>query len=180
MKRSIVLCCLVLLASCSGSDEADEGATTTVTPETTASSEAPPGEVVAITAAPCTLLTAEEVAAATGLSVTDAIPESSTTCVFDLGAEAGVDIFISVDDGAGRMTSPSAVYADYAARVGDGAAEAIAGVGTAAAYDSGFRAIAVDAGGGQFFVVGVNGGYQELEDPRDALVSLAQAAVGQL
>ena len=70
------------------------------------------------------------------------------------------------------------MYAEYAARVGDGEAEAVDGV--AAVYDSGFRAIAVDAGGGQFFVVGVNGGYQALEDQRDALVSLAEAAVGRL
>lgn len=70
--------------------------------------------------------------------------------------------------------------AEYAARVGDGEAEAVDGVGAAAVYDSGFRAIAVDAGGGQFFVVGVNGGYQALEDPRDALISITEAAVGRL
>lgn len=184
MTRAVVFCCaLLLLASCGG-DDADEAAPTSsaaAPDETTVTlGEAPSGEVVAITAEPCSLLTAEEVAAATGLAVTDAIPDSSTTCVFDLGAEAGVDIFITVDDGAGRMTSPSAVYADYAARVGDGSAVAIDGVGAGAFYDSGFRAIAVDAGGGRFFVVGVNGGYQALEQPRDALISLAENAVVRL
>jgi len=54
------------------------------------------------------------------------------------------------------------VYAGYAARVGDGEAEAVDGVGAAAVYDSGFRAIAV----GQFFVVGVYGEYQAFEDPQ--------------
>lgn len=182
MTRATLLCCaLLLLASCGGTD-ADEAATTSTTTdagETTVTATEPPSDdVVAITADPCSLLTADEVAAATGLAVAEVIPDGTATCVFDLGAEAGVDIFITVDDGAGRMTSPSAVYADYAARVGDGAAEAVAGVGAAAVYDSGFRAIAVDAGGRQFLVVGVNGGYQQLEDPRDALVSLAETAVG--
>jgi hypothetical protein len=63
--------------------------------------------------------------------------------------------------------------------VADGEAEFIDEVGEQALCCP-FRAIAVDAGGGRFIAVSVGGGYTELAEPRDVLVSLARAALGRL
>jgi hypothetical protein len=98
------------------------------------------------------------------------------TCVFDIGADSGVAVFVAIDDGLGRLAGPASLYAAY---VEEGA-EAISGLGESAVYSSGFRTIAVDAGGGRFFAVGVNGGYSELAEPRDVLIELAAAALVRL
>ena len=184
------LCCLVLmLAACgdNGTSPTTVDATTapvaeastTVAASTTAAELLEP-VVVPIEVAACDLITADEVTAATGLAVVEIRDEPPIACIFDLGADAGVDIFVSVDDGQGRITGPAAVFENYQALVADGEAEPIPGLGEAALYAAEFRGLAVNAGGGKFISLGVNGSFQQLQDPRDALVSLAESALGRL
>lgn len=153
--------------------EATAGETTT--PEVEASS------VVVVDVAPCDLVTADEIAAAIGLAVVavdddPVLPPNG--CVFDLGVSATV--FVSVDDGQGRMTGPASLFDGYMADVGE-SAELISELGAAAVYSSQFRTLAVDAGAGRYFAVGLSGGYPgELAEPHDALVALATAAMARL
>jgi hypothetical protein len=126
---------------------------------------------------PCDLVNVDEVAAAAGLSVAESRDEPPISCVFDFGEEAGVAIFVHVDDGEGRFGAPAALFDDYMA---EGSAEIIPDLGVAAVYVEGFRGLAVDAGGGRFIALGVNGGYGELAEPRDVLIALATAALGRL
>jgi len=97
-----------------------------------------------------------------------------------LGDEAGVAIFVTVDDGEGRLTGAANIFADYGARAPSGGSEQIPDIGTDAYYDSAFRAIAVDGGDGNVFVIGVNGGYGELAEPRPEMVALALVALARL
>ena len=149
-------------------------------PATTTTSSAAEAEVVPVEASPCSLVTVDEVAAATGLTVVESRDEPPISCVFDFGEEVGVAIFVSVDDGEGRSAAPAALFDGYMARVAEGSAETVPDLGVAAVYAQGFRGLAVDAGGGRFIGFGVNGGYGELAEPRDVLIELAAAALGRL
>ena len=197
------LCGVVLLAACGGdgatagdmppdsTPAADATASTTATTaggmppdstpaaDATASTTATTAGVVPIEVPPCDLLTAAEVSAATGFEVEAVIEEPPITCVFDLGSAAGVDVFVSIDDGQGRLAGPAAVFEAYAT-ADNAEAEVVGGLGEGAFYEPGYRGLAVDAGGGRFIGLGVNGGFQQLEDPRDALVELASLALGRL
>lgn len=167
-------CAVVLIASCGGSG--DDSSTVTAAPAT-------PGEsstaVAAVDADPCSLITADDVSAVTGHPVAGFDTQPPISCVFDLG-DAGVDIFVAIEDGQGRLSGPTALFADYSARIADGSVEAVPDLGEAAVFDAGFRTIVVDAGDGRFFAIGVNGGFATLQEPRDTLIELAAAALGRL
>lgn len=165
-------------------------AATTATPETTAASStsaapettttaAEADGIVPIEAAPCDLLTAEEVEGATGLSVEEVRDEPPISCDFDLGSEAGVYLQVIIEDGEGRLGGAANLLQEYLLLVDQGEAELVAGVGEQAVCCP-FRTIAVDAGGGRFFAVGVGGGYGALAEPLEVLVTLAQAVLGRL
>ncbi len=178
-----MLCCVALLGACGS--EGGDGATSTATdpsPSTaavTTEGDGPgdDGVVVAIATNPCDLVTADEVAAATGLGVEAVVDQPPLGCVFDLGETAGVDIWVARDDGEGRLAGPASVYADYASRLDSPNTQVVDGVGEAAIFDRGYRALAVDAGGDRYLLVAVNGGYQELDEPLEALTTIARAAV---
>ena len=125
-------------------------------------------------------MTAEEVSTATGLDVVEVLDDPPLSCIFDLGPDAGVDVFVSVDDGQGRMAGPAAVLEAYAPLLDGGEAEVIAGLGENAIYAPGFRGLAVDAGDGVFIAVGINGGFRELQEPREPLIELMSAALGRI
>jgi len=180
------LCCAMLLLASCGGDSGEDAATTTNAQNSAPTTIADPTTLdsspaaVAIDVSPCSLVTADEVAEATGLAVVDSTPQPPITCVFDLGVDSGVDVFVAVDDGQGRLSGPASLFADYSARISDGSAEAITDIGEAAVFDAGFRTIAIEAGDGRYFAVGVNGRFQALQDPRDALIELAAAAIDRL
>ena len=181
MKRLVGILCgaVLLLAACGGESVPD----TTVQAEaavTTTTAAAGEVGVVPVEAAPCSLVTEDEVASATGFTVVETREESTTSCVYDFGADAGVAIFVNIDNGEGGFLAPSTVFESYMAMVDEGTAEVVPGVGAAAVYAPDVRGLAVDAGGGRFIALGVNGGYSELTEPRDVLVELATLAVGRL
>ncbi len=185
MLRSVgALCCtLVMLAACGdGAAMSTDSSVDAVSSSTTSVSSVPTTATVgvAVEVAPCDLLTAEEVSLATGLNVEEVVEDPPITCIFDLGVEAGVDVFVAVDDGQGRVGGPAAVFEAYTALIEDGEAEAVADLGEGAVYAPGFRGLAVDAGGGRFIGLGINGGFQHLQDPRDVLIHLAAAALERL
>ncbi len=168
-----ILCdVLLLLAACGAESDPDTTVEADAAVTTTTASAAEVG-VVPVEAPPCGLVTADEVVAATGLGVVESGEESSTSCVYDFGADAGVAIFLNVDDGRGGFTAPSTVFENYMAMVAEGSAEVVPDLGAAAVYSQQSRGLAVDTGGGKFIALGVNGGYGELAEPRDALVELA-------
>ena len=176
MLRSASALCvlLMLLAACgdsatTGSDSSDEAASDTTQPASPTT-----GEVAA-----CALLSEAEVSAATGLAVVEVIEHSSAFCVFDLGEEAGVDIFVTAGR-KGGSGSTALAFEEYTDLIETGAAEAVAGLGEGAVYAAGFRGLVLDAGGGRLVLLGVNGGYRHLQDPRDALIELAAAALARL
>lgn len=174
-------CCLALvLAACGGDDGAEPTATMAPSVTSEQSPTAAAGKVSAIKAAPCSLITAAEVEAATGFKVLESKNDPPISCLFDLGKDSGIAIFISIEDGQGRLMGPAAVFAAYDAAVASGQAQAVSGLGTDARYSPGFRALVVDAGEGRFFSLGVNGGTQSLKDPKDALVALARAVLKRL
>jgi ABC-type transport system substrate-binding protein len=183
MKRvgSLVVGMVLTVAACGG-QASEQTTTTTATPatSTTTSTTVAGAQVTPITVDPCTLVTTEEVAAATSLTVTEVRTESPTTCIFDFGPEAGVAVFLSVDDGEGGFTAPSSLFENYMALVADGSAETISDLGAAAVFAQSFRGLAIDAGDGRFFALGVNGGYGQLAEPRDAFIELAGIAAGRL
>ncbi len=184
MKRVVSLVVgMVLTVGACGGQASDQATTTTETPTTsttTSTTTAAGAQVTPITVDPCTLVTTEEVAAAAGLAVTEVGNESPTTCIFDFGEEAGVSIFLSVDDGQGGFGAPSSLFENYVALVADGSAETISDLGAAAVFAQSYRGLAVDAGDGRFFALGVNGGYGQLAEPRDAFIELAGIAAGRL
>ena len=181
MKRLVgILCVAVLLLAACGGDTESETTAQADAPATTTTSAAADVGVVPLEAPPCSLVTADEVAAAAGLAVVESGVESPTSCVYDFGPDAGVAIFVNVDDGGGGFIAPSTVYDNYMAMVAEGTAEVIPDLGAAAVYSQGFRGLAVDAGGGQFIALGINGGYGQLAEPEDVLVELATLAVGRL
>jgi hypothetical protein len=169
----------LLLVACGGDGASDTTAPAATTTTTSVTGTAEPG-IVPVGVAPCDLVTGDEVAAATGLTVAQVKDEPPVSCVFELATEPLVAIFVTVDDGQGRFGAPSTVFDDYTARIPEDGAEAIPGLGDGAVYAPSFRGLAVAAGGGKFLAFGVNGGYTELAEPRDALVTLAHDALGRL
>lgn len=175
-----VCCAIALLAACGGDESSPTGATAAdATTSTTAANDGD-ADVVAIETPPCELVTSDDVASATGLAVGDATEQPPLSCIFAVGNDSGIDVYVNADDGAGRGIGPAAVFAAYEDMVVEGSAEAVTGVGEAAFYSQGFRTLAVNAGGGKFIAVGVNGGYSELDEPREALIAIATAAIGRI
>jgi len=176
-----ILCgALLLLAACGGESDQDTTVEVDASATTTTTSPAASGEVVPMSAAPCSLVTADEVSAATGLTVVESGEASPTSCVYEFGDEAGVAVLVNTDDAEGGFLAPSNVFDSYLALVDEGGAEMIPDVGAAAIYAQDLRGMAVDAGSGGFIALGVNGGYAEPAEPRDALVELATLAVSRL
>ncbi|MBM3696859.1 MAG: DUF3558 domain-containing protein [Actinobacteria bacterium] len=193
MRRTALLGCILLaLAACgdgtTGSPSSAATSTTAPAEETTTlpATTLPATTLPATTTTappppdPCDLLTPEEVASATGLEVAEVLPDPPLYCIFDFGPDAGVSLFVAVDDGQGRLAGPEAVFAAYMELLDEGEAEEIDGLGEAALYAPDFRGLAVDAGGGRLIALGVNGGRRSLADPRDALVQLAATALERL
>ena len=183
----VVCCAVVLLAACSGGEssptDAAAGETTTtaaVATTTTAAVTVQESDVVAIATPPCDLVSPDEVATATGLVIGDARDEPPLSCIFPIGDDSGVDVYVNADDGEGRGAGPAAVFTAYEEMVAGGSGEAIAELGEAAFYSQAFRTLVVNAGGGKFIAIGVNGGYSELDAPRDALIAIATVALGRL
>ncbi len=172
-----MLCGAVLLLVACGGEAAPDATVGTVAPTTTSTTTTADPGIVPVEVSPCDLVNVDEVTQAAGLEVTESRDEPPISCVFDFGAEAGVAIFVNVDDGEGRFGAPAALFDGYMAEEG---AEIIPDLGVAAVYVQGFRGLAVDAGGGRYIALGVNGGYGELAEPRDVLVELATAALGRL
>jgi hypothetical protein len=170
---------MVLLAACGGSGSSPTGTATDATITATAITAQQSG-AVAIGTPPCDLVTSGEVAAATGLAVGEARDEPPISCLFPIGDDPGIAVYLNADDGAGRAIGPAAVFAAYQEMVADGSGESVAGLGRAAFYAPGFRTLVVDGDGGRFIAVGVNGGYGELDEPREALIAIAAAAVARL
>ena len=177
-----LLCGLALLLAACGAEAAVPDTTfgADAPSTTTSTSAAVEPDVVPVVVSPCSLVNEEEVAAAAGLTVSEIRDEPPISCVFEFGEEVGVAIFVNVDDGEGRFGAPAGLFDEYMAMVADGSAEIVSGLGVAAVYVQGFRGLAVDAGGGRFIGLGVNGGYAELSEPRDVLIDLAGAALGRL
>lgn len=184
MMRSLSVLLLIpsLLTACGdGATTSTDPSGDTVLPSTTTVPTTPATTgITAVEVPPCDLLSATEVSAATGLDVVEVIEESSSLCIFDLGIEAGVDLFLSMEGGEVSPGSPAAVFEEYTSLIDDAEAEAVTGLGEGAVYAAGFRGLAIDAGGGRFMLLGVNGGYQHLQDPRDVLISLAATALERL
>lgn len=182
MKRALVFFAsalpLVLACGAATSPASDPVATVGPTAESTAG-PAEVAEVIPVDVAACDLITASEVAAATGLAVQDVVDDPPVGCIFDLGEDAGVDIFVTIEDGQGRLRGAANLFESYTAMVADGEAALVADVGEQAVCCA-FRTIAVHAGGGKYIAIGVNGGYAQLAEPLDALTALAQNAVGRL
>ena len=186
----LLLVGVLVLSAAAGACSSDEDQTleTVLVPaesdpvvaETTPSATAEGPEVVAVDAAPCDLLTAAEVEAATGFTVVEVVDEPPLVCIFDLGDDVGVDVFVVTEDGEGRLGGAAAVFAGYADLAAEGSAEPVDGLGEEAYYSQGFRGLAVNAGEGRFVGVGINGGFSALAEPRDVLVELAQVMLGRL
>lgn len=165
-----VACCVVVLAACSADDPAPS---TTAAAQPASTTEAEP-EIVAITAAPCSLADAAGVADATGLAIEPGRDDGPITCRFDLTETPGVHVAVIIEDGERRLGGAAAIFDGYLALVPEGGAEEIPGLGAAALYAPGFRGLAVDADGGRFFAVAIGGGYQALAEPREALIAVAR------
>lgn len=172
---------VLTVAACSAGDDAAGPPTTAGNgPEVTPAATAEITDAVAVRVAPCDLLTAADVEAATGFTVVDVIDDPPLACLFDLGEDAGVDVFVTADDGEGRIVGPAAVFESYAELVAAGDAEAIDGLGETAYFSQEFRGLVVHAGGGRYVGVGVNGGFTELAEPGDVLIALAEVALDRL
>ncbi|MDX2344252.1 MAG: hypothetical protein QNL12_11230 [Acidimicrobiia bacterium] len=170
----------LVTASCGGQTSPEAPVATGASTATTSTTVAAESNVVPTAVAPCDLVEIDEVSAVAELTVDEARNESPISCVFDFGEDAGVGIFLNVDDGEGRFGAPASLFENYMAMVPEGSAEVIPNLGAAAVYVQGFRGLAVDAGGGQFIGLGVNGGYGELAEPREVLIELAAIALGRL
>ena len=170
----------VVAASCGGQDSQETPATTDAPAATTSTTVVGEPDVVPVTVDPCDLVEIDEVTTAAGLTVDEARNDSPISCVFDFGEEAGVAVFLNVDDGEGRFGAPASLFENYMAMVPDGSAEVIPDLGQAAVFVQSLRGLAVDAGGDRFIGLGVNGGYGELAEPRDVLIELAAIALNRL
>lgn len=189
MIRSIVVTLLLAapLVACGTADTADtvDDASSTSAPTTaptptggipSTSADSTERMVVPLDVAPCSLLTADEVGMATGLPAAAGVEDGPISCSFELTGTT-VSVFVSVEDGEGRIAGGASLHEAYSS----GGGEVVDGLGESAVYSSAFRAIAVDAGGGRFYAVGLNGGYPpELDDPKDVLVGLATLALARI
>lgn len=180
MRRLGVLCSAMLLFAACGGETAPETTAEANAAPTTSTTATVEQEAVSVGVSPCDLVSADEVAAAAGLTVVESGIASPISCVFDFSEETAVAIFVNVDDGEGRFGAPASVFENYMAMVAEGSAELVPDLGAAAVYVQGFRGLAVDAGDGRFIGFGVNGGYGDLAEPRDVLIELAVAALGRL
>jgi len=167
-----VLCCALVVVACQG--DGDDPSTSFSTGSSSTSANGPDLST-AWEVETCGLLTADEVAEATGIAVLGVSDEPPMACVFDHEVETSV--FISVDDGSGRASGPEAIFESYLALVDAAEAELVADVGQEAIYAPGYRAIVVRAANESFVAIGINGGYGQLENPREALIALAQIAL---
>ena len=183
MKSAVwILACLGVVAASCGGQASQETTVTTGAPAatTTSTTVAAEPDVVPVAVEPCDLVEIDEVTAAADLTVDEARKESPISCTYDFGEEVGVAIFLNVDDGEGRFGAPASLFENYMAMVPDGSAEVISDLGEAAVFVQSFRGLAVDAGGGRFIGLGVNGGYGELAEPRDVLIELAAIALNRM
>jgi len=154
--------------------------TTSAVESTVAATDASaPDGIVPIEVAPCDLLTADEVAVATGFPVVEMRDDPPLNCVFILETDGNIFVFVGIEDGMGRFAGAANLFAEYTLLIGDGRTEAFAGIGEGAVCCP-FRTMAVDAGDGRFIAVGVAGTYDELAEPLEALESLAEAALARL
>ncbi|MCJ7725836.1 MAG: DUF3558 domain-containing protein [Acidimicrobiia bacterium] len=165
----------LLLAACG----ADSGGTTTAVPAVATTVAIPDPGITPIEIAPCELLTAEEVADATGYPVTGVRDEPPISCVFDLDTGGNVFVFVSIEDGMGRFSGAANLFEQYTLLIGDGETEAVDDLGEGAVCCP-FRTMAVDAGGGRFVAVGVSGSFDALAEPLEALNTLAEAILARL
>lgn len=184
MMRKLGGLSLVLLLSAACSTATDSAgiapptdASNTTRPPTVTSTTSP--TIIPVAVDPCDLVAAAEVKAATGLAVLEVRDEPPINCVFELDADPGIRMVVTIEDGAGRFAGPANLFAEYTLLIEEGEAEAIAGVGEGAVCCP-FRAIAVDAGAGRYIAVSVGGGYHELAEPLDALRSVAEAVLARL
>ena len=184
MKRAFWMLAVLglIAASCGGQTSEESSDTTTVAaaPTPTTTTVAAESNIVPIVVNPCNLVEMDEVAVSAGLAVAETSNDSPITCVYNFGEDAGVSIFLNIEDGEGRFGAPASLFENYMDLVPDGSAEVISDLGEAAVYAQGFRGLAVDAGGGQFIGLGVNGGYGNLAEPRDVLIELAAIALERL
>lgn len=141
---------LATIASCGGSDDAE------------------PAEVDDA----CTLLTATEIEAATGITVGSTTPGTGITasCDYDFAVDAWLSIQLTVSTGG-------FLHGEYVATEGS---EPLDGIGAEAVYSPTYRVASVDLGDGRFVYLAVIGGYSALEDPRDELAELATLVADRL
>ena len=102
MRTVGMLCSALLLLAACGGETAPDTSIGTDAPDTTTTSSAAEAEVAPVEASPCSLVTVDDVAAATGLTIVESRDEPPISCVFEFGEDVGVAIFVSVDDGEGR------------------------------------------------------------------------------
>ena len=141
-------------------------------------SSAAAGAAVAIDLSPCDLVTTAEIETVTGFAVEQVTDTPPIDCRFDLVADSDLYIVAASDDAEGRLGGPAAIFLRHEDEGSESPFEPVAQVGERALYAG--RGLAVDAGGGRYFFVGVGGQYLELADPRDQLITLAQAALARV
>lgn len=185
MTRAIggFLAVALLLAAC-GDDSAvptteavTPSSTATSAPATTAGTTATTGIPTGV--APCALLTADEVAVATGYPVTGVRDDPPLNCIYDLDTGFNVFIFVGIEDGMGRFAGAANLYEEYTLLIGDDETEAYPDIGGGAVCCP-FRTMAIDAGDGRFVAVGVAGTYDALAEPLGVLSTLAEAILARL
>ena len=141
-------------------------------------SSAAAGAAVAIDLPPCDLVTTAEIETVTGFAVEQVTDTPPIDCRFDLVADSDLYIVTAIDDAEGRLGGPAAIFLRHEDEGSESPFEPVEQVGERALYAG--RGLAVDAGGGRYFFIGVGGQYLELADPRDQLTTLAQAALARV
>ena len=141
-------------------------------------SSASSGAAVAIDLPPCDLVTTAEIETVSGFAVEQVTDTPPIDCRFDLVADSDLYIVTAIDDAEGRLGGPAAIFLRHEDEGSESPFEPVEQVGERALYAG--RGLAVDAGGGRYFFIGVGGQYLELADPRDQLITLAQAALARV
>ena len=198
---AVVLLLLTPLAACGGGDESDSMDALTAEQEAVVDelqelvtddedafeegleeaadrSSAAAGAAVAIDLPPCDLVTTAEIETVTGFAVEQVTDTPPIDCRFDLVADSDLYIVTAIDDAEGRLGGPAAIFLRHEDEGSESPFEPVEQVGERALYAG--RGLAVDAGGGRYFFIGVGGQYLELADPRDQLITLAQAALARV